>query len=201
MQRHNNRCNRNIGRPLCDRTGHLGLDESRKGDMMIEIVQASTDAQLDQVRDLMRALISWQRQRYRDVVELVDKYYDEGGFEADLAGLPGRFAPPTGRLLLALHDGYPAGCVALHDLGDDTCEMKRMFVDVDLQGRGIGRALANALIHEAKAAGYQRMRLDTGIRQVEAQNLYRGLGFKGIEPSFPLPEQLRGGLLFFELAL
>lgn len=169
--------------------------------MKIEIVQASTDAQLEQVRDLMRALFSWQRQRYHDVVELVDKYYDEGGFEADLAGLPGRFAPPKGRLLLALDDGQPAGCAALHDLSADTCEMKRMFVDVDLQGRGIGRALANALISEARAAGYQRMRLDTGIRQVEAQNLYRSLGFKEIEPSFPLPEELRGGLLFFELAL
>ena len=168
---------------------------------MIKIVQASTNAQLDQVRDLMRALIGWQRQRYRDVVELVDMYYDEGGFEADLAGLPGRFAPPKGRLLLAFDDGQPAGCVALHDLGDDICEMKRMFVCVDLQGKGIGRALANALMREAKAAGYQRMRLDTGIRQVEAQNLYQSLGFKEIEPSSPLPEELRRGLLFFELPL
>ena len=168
---------------------------------MIEIVQASTDAQLDQVRDLMRAMIAWQRQRYHDVVELVDKYHDKSGFEADLAGLPGRYAPPKGRLLLALTDGQPAGCVALHDLSQGICEMKRMFVYVDLQGRGIGRSLANALLREARAEGYQRMRLDTGIRQVEAQNLYRSLGFQEVEPSFPLPEELRKGLLFFELAL
>ena len=92
---------------------------------MIEIVQASTDAQLDQVRDLMRAMIAWQRQRYHDVVELVDKYHDKSGFEADLASLPGRYTPPKGRLLLALTDGQPAGCVAMHDLGQGICEMKR----------------------------------------------------------------------------
>ena len=168
---------------------------------MLEIVQATTDDQLDQVRDLMRAIIAWQRKRYHDVVELVDKYHDVGGFEADLANLPGKYAPPRGRLLLALYDGQPVGGAAMHDLGGKICEMQRMFVYPRYQRRGIGRALAERLIGEAKDEGYQRMRLDTGIRQIEAQNLYRSLSFYEIEPDYSLPEDLQGGLLFFERRL
>ena len=155
--------------------------------MSIEIVQASSEAQLEQVRNLMRAMIDWQRWRYHDVVDLVDKYHDKGGFEADLANLPGRYAPPTGRLLLASYEGQPAGCAAIHDVGENTCEVKRMFVSVDFQGRGIGRALTNTLVEGARAEGYGRMQLDTGIRQVEAQNLYRSVGFKETAPSYSLP--------------
>ena len=72
-------------------------------------------------------------------------------FEAELAGLPGAYAPPEGRLLLALYMGQPAGCVALRKFEDGVCEMKRLFVRPAFRGQGIGRALARRVIEEARA--------------------------------------------------
>jgi ribosomal protein S18 acetylase RimI-like enzyme len=79
--------------------------------------------------------------------------------------------------------------------------MKRMFVRPQFQGQGVGRALAERLIASARATGYSLMRLDTGFLQVEAQTLYRSLGFREIEPYYPVPEAVRGGALFMELLL
>lgn len=168
---------------------------------MITISQASTEQQYDDVRDLMRAFIAWHRERHLEEADLIDSYFDPVAFENELAMLPGEFAPPAGRLLLASEDGTPAGCVALHDLGGGICEMKRMFVYSAFHGRGLGKKLAVAIIDEAKKSGYQYMRLDTGSRQVEAQGLYTRLGFKPIEAYYDLPENLRAWLVFMELDL
>jgi GNAT superfamily N-acetyltransferase len=168
---------------------------------MIEIAQVNTDLQLEQVRNLKRAYRAWQRQTYNDRLDLVEKYFDEKAFETELASLPGKFAPPSGRLLLAQYDGIPAGTVALRDLGSQICEMKSMYVESQHLGKGIGRALAEALLQEARIIGYTKMRLDTGPRQIAAQSLYRSLGFREIEPYYELLRELTEIVIFMELVL
>jgi len=168
---------------------------------MIEIVQATTTGEIDAVRALMRAFVVWHRQRHTEDVALIDRYFDQREFEQELAGLPGKYAPPKGRLLLARKAGQVAGCVALRELGGDTCEMKRMFVPPALHGQGVGRALADRVLSEAKTAGYERMRLDTSIRQVEAIRLYESAGFVRIEPYYQLPDEMKNWLVFMELRL
>jgi GNAT superfamily N-acetyltransferase len=79
--------------------------------------------------------------------------------------------------------------------------MKSMFVDSQHLGKGIGRALAEAILQEARFIGYTRMRLDTGPRQIAAQTLYRSLGFREIEPYYELPQELKEIAIFMELTL
>lgn len=120
------------------------------------------------------------------------------GFEAELASLPGRYAPPGGCILLARGAQGLAGCVAMRPLDASTCEMKRLFVRPAFLGRGVGRHLAEAVVGEARAAGYARMRLDTVPAMQAALGLYRSLGFRDIQPytDNPLP-----GARFLELRL
>ena len=109
------------------------------------------------------------------------------GFDEELAGLPGKYAPPSGRLLLALLDGQPAGCVGLRALDSRVCEMKRLYVCPDCQGMRIGRLLADAIIKEASAIGYSVMRLDSLRSMKAAKSLYRSLGFREIPPYYNNP--------------
>lgn len=168
---------------------------------MVQVLVPTTVEQLDQVRALIRAFVAWHRERHQQDLALIDAYFDAAAFEAELAGLPGKYAPPRGGLLLALVDGEPAGCVALREIDDTRCEMKRMFVYPERQGQGVGRALAEAVIRDARAIGYRTMLLDTSIRQAEAQALYRRMGFRDIAPYYDLPEDLRNWLVFMELPL
>ena len=168
---------------------------------MITIEQAHSSAELDEVRSLMREFVAWHHDRHAVDLPLVKRYFDPEGFEAELADLPGKYAPPRGSLLLASDDGKVAGCVALHDLDENLCEMKRLFVRPAFHGRGLGKALAEAVIGIAREAGYRRMRLDTGARQHEAQALYQRLGFQPIDPYYDLDEEMANWLVFMELDL
>src|SRR5579863_4652603 len=104
-------------------------------------------------------------------------------FDEELAGLPGDYAPPEGRLFLAEYESQLAGCVALHKLGPGICEMKRLYLRPQFRGKGFGRALADRIIAEARQIGYERMRLDT-VEPVmkDAVAMYRRIGFKEIAP-------------------
>lgn len=109
--------------------------------------------------------------------------------EAEFATLPGKYAPPGGRLLLAEHDGQIVGCVALRRVTDAICEMKRLYVRPAGRGLQLGRRLVERLLGEARDAGYAEMRLDVLDEFRHAQRLYEALGFVEAEPvSFnPLP--------------
>jgi len=119
-------------------------------------------------------------------------------FGKELATLPGEYVAPSGRLLLALFDGQPAGCVALRRIDDTTCEMKRLFVKPTFRGKNIGKQLAMHVMEQARGIGYARMLLDTLPSMKEAIALYRSLGFAPTEPYRLNPVK---GALFMELKL
>jgi len=120
-------------------------------------------------------------------------------FEEELATLPGKYALPRGRLLLAFADGAAVGCGALRPLDQQACEMKRLYVRPEYKGHGIGRQLAERLIAEAKAIGYACMRLDTiPAQMMEASRLYLALGFHEIPPYYHNPQP---GTSYLELPL
>lgn len=165
---------------------------------VLTIAQATDADDLAAVRSLMRRYVGWHYRRHAAHRAMIDRYFDPAAFEAELATLPGRYAPPSGRLLLALVGAEPAGCVALRDLGDGACEMKRMFVAPEHQGRRLGLALGQRFLAEAAAAGYRVARLDTGPLQHEAHNLYARLGFRRIAAYYDLDPEMGGFLIFME---
>jgi GNAT superfamily N-acetyltransferase len=117
--------------------------------------------------------------------------------EAELAGLPGAYAPPAGALLLARHaSGVACGCGAIRATGTaGTCEMKRLYVTGDVRGQGIGPALVAALMQAARITGYRRIVLDTLPSMLAAQALYARLGFSVIAPYYDTPV---AGTVFME---
>ncbi len=154
----------------------------------VQLVEARTAAELEQVRRLFRAYADWLE---------VDLCFQ--GFEQELAALPGCYAPPAGRLLLAKVGKEAIGCVGLRPLEAGICEMKRLWVEPGFGGRGLGRALAERIIDDARQIGYTGMRLDTfPARMQAAQHLYRSLGFREIPPYYHNPFE---GVVMLELEL
>ena len=154
---------------------------------MMKLDQAETPEQVEEVRRLLR--------EYEASLGVSLCFQ---GFERELAELPGEYAPPGGRLWMALRADQAVGCVALRRIDDETCEMKRLYLRAGFRGRGAGRLLAVAIIGEARKIGYQKMRLDTLAEMREARTLYESLGFKRIEPYYHNPMQ---GVIFMELKL
>jgi len=139
---------------------------------MLRLTQATTASDIQQARELF--------QEYEASLKISLCFQN---FEQELANLPGDYAPPRGRLLLAREFDELMGCIALRPLGPTTCEMKRLFVRAEYRDRGLGRVLVEAIIEEARKIGYTHMRLDTIADRMErAIALYRSIGFVEIPP-------------------
>ena len=154
----------------------------------IVLVQAESPAQVAQAREL-----------FLEYAKSLNFSLCFQSFARELAGLPGDYAPPEGRLLLAEYDGELAGCVALHKLEPHICEMKRLYLRPQFRGKGFGRVLADFIIAEGRQIGYRRMRLDT-VEPVmkDAVAMYRRIGFREIAPYCANPI---AGALYMELLL
>ena len=119
-------------------------------------------------------------------------------FEVELAGLPGKYAPPEGRLYLAFEDHQAAGCAGLRKIEEGVCELKRLYVQPLYRGCGIGRRLTFQAVNDAREIGYDRMLLDTLPSMDRALGLYRDLGFRPVAAYTSNPVE---GALFMELKL
>ena len=158
------------------------------GNPRLTLEQVESSAQIEQAREL-----------FLEYAQSLGFSLCFQGFDQELAGLPGDYSPPDGRLLLARYRDQLAGCVALHKLEPEVCEMKRLYLRPRFRGRGLGRVMAERLIAEARVIGCGKMRLDT-VEPVmpNAVAMYRRLGFKEIEPYRSNPI---AGALYFELDL
>jgi ribosomal protein S18 acetylase RimI-like enzyme len=154
---------------------------------MLKIDQATTEEDLFETKTLLI--------EYMDLLRVEHCFPN---FDQELANLPGDYAPPDGRLLIARIEGSTAGCIALRKLEAGICEMKRLFVRPQFRGMMVGRALAEAVIVEARKIGYTRMRLDTMPSMKGAQALYQSMGFVEISPYRPSEIE---GIRFLELVL
>jgi len=154
-----------------------------------EIVQVQTEEQLQQVRVLFREYHSELPREIRTVC-----------FDQEVEGLPGKYAPPGGTLLLATLDGQPAGCVGLRPFPqiDRACEMKRLYVRPTFRSEKLGSLLVREIIHEARLRGYLRLRLDTHLPTMQAAvGLYRRFHFVEVsDVAATIPE-----LTYMELKL
>lgn len=153
----------------------------------MELVFASEPAHIESVRQL-----------FEEYAASLNFNLCFQNFAAELANLPGDYAPPLGCLLLAFHQHQLAGCIALRPLQDGICEMKRLYVRPAFRGYGMGQQLAKRLILEARRIGYQKMYLDTVAEMKSAQALYESLGFVDAEPYYHNP---LGDVRFMELSL
>jgi len=154
---------------------------------MLEILKAESGEELEQVRVL-----------FGEYSNSLAFDLDFQNFEEELANLPGDYVRPTGCLLLAIYKGQSVGCVGLRKLSDGVCEMKRLYVREQFRSLGFGRALAEAVIEEARKIGYNYMRLDTVPSMDVARALYVSLGFKQTSPYRYNPIE---GAVFMELRL
>jgi GNAT superfamily N-acetyltransferase len=170
-------------------------------DKNIEILDAVSQEHFDHVRKLIHQFVKCHRTRHDEDIKLINEYFDEKAFEEELDLLPGKYSKPNGRLLLALFEGEPAGCVALREIDVETCEMKRMYVYTKFHGNGLGRALSEKIVAEARIIGYKTIKLDTSFRQIEALNLYKSIGFSVTKPYYDLPKKLEDWLIFMEMKL
>ena len=154
----------------------------------MRIFQANSEQDIEQARTLF--------EEYQTALGISPCFQN---FDQELKNLPGDYAPPHGRLLLATDDAALAGCITLRKLEPGVCEMKRLFVRPAYRGTGLGRTLVESLIDEARQLGYKKMRLDTlPGRMDKAIALYRSIGFVEIDPYYEKPVE---GAKFMELEL
>jgi putative acetyltransferase len=158
------------------------LRQSEARNRALQFVQVQSESQIEQVRQL-----------FLEYARSLGFSLCFQNFDQELANLPGDYSPPHGKLLLAEFEGELAGCVALHKLENEICEMKRLYLRPQFRGKGLGRALATRIIAEARDLGYSRLRLDTVESAMQdAVAMYLKLGFRKIDAycENPMPSAL-----------
>lgn len=165
---------------------------------MLKIFPAETDEDIELVKTLFTEYAEFLKKEFVEYANWpwVIQYYQD--FEEETDNLPEKYKQPENFIVLARYDEQPTGCVALGQLSDDTCEMKRLFVRPEYQRLGIGRALCEVIIEQARKAGYSNMRLVTALEVPKA--LYKSLGFKETAPFADIPAEIKG-VVFMELGL
>jgi carbonic anhydrase len=164
---------------------------------VLAIRQVETATEVAAVTAMLRGYLTWVMTLEADSNEVPTFE----GVDDELASLPGIFAPPTGRLLLATWDGEPAGCIALKPHHGSTGELKRLFVEPALRGHEIGRHLVERLVAEARSSGYRQLVLDSHHSMHRAHALYRDAGFRDVAPPADFPERFAGVAVFMEMDL
>lgn len=155
---------------------------------MIELIYAEAHASIEDARKIFREYEQWLG---------LDLCFQN--FEEEMRSLPGKYAPPDGRLILAYKDGEIAGGIALRKIEEGICEMKRLYLRENVRGGGIGSSLIEKLIEEARKIGYKKMRLDTFPPKMgKAVQLYESHGFYEIPPYYENPYD---GVLYMEKTL
>lgn len=147
--------------------------------MTVTIQPVQSEEQIQAVRELFQEYAASPR-----VVVM------RWAFDQELAELPGAYAPPDGRLLMAVEDGENVGCVALRPSGDRLCELTRLYVRPAHRKKGIGRRLAETIIEEARSIGYEKLRLE---RVIPMTGLFYSFGFNATNPTWqePIPDEAR----------
>ena len=164
---------------------------------MITIGRAKSSQQVAAVQALMREyLLSYLAQTPGSENAAAFQ-----GWETEIESLPGIYAPPKGRLLLATFDDQPAGCVALKSVQEDIAELKRLFMHPAFRGHGIGEQMVNVLIEEARSIGYRRVILDSHISMKAAHKIYLKAGFKFVDSPPDLPQEFKAIVVFMECEL
>lgn len=155
---------------------------------MMEIIQAETEQQIAEAKVIFREYETW-----------LGMSLCFQGFEEELAGLPGKYAPPNGRLYLAYSGDEVIGCIAMREVEPGICEMKRLYLREAARGKGVGNQLIELVIRVAKSMGYEKMRLDTYPSKMgKAVDLYRSHGFYEIPRYYDNPGK---DVLFMEKTL
>jgi GNAT superfamily N-acetyltransferase len=165
------------------------------------IREASGEEDYAAFGELIREYVGWCRERYRDMPWLIEMAFSYQSLDQELAKLCAAYGPPNGKTFLAVDGDQVLGCAAYRRIGPGVCEMKRMFVPARFHGQGLGRRLGEALIAQAKADGFDAMKLDTGHMMTEASAMYRTLGFVPCAPYVDYPEAMAALMMFMERPL
>ena len=161
------------------------------------ISQVESPSQILSVQELLREYTTWALTLSAESKGAPTFH----GLEEELAGLPGVYAPPAGRLLLAIHDGLPAGCIALKPHDPATAELKRVYVRPSFRGLKIGQQLIASAVGAAREVSYRRLILDSHASMTKAHALYEEAGFRRVGAPADFPEALKPIVVFMEMDL
>lgn len=164
---------------------------------MVTISQVNSKTQIEAARELLREYTAWVFTLTADS----DQAPTFQGLDKELETLPGIYTPPAGRLLLAMLEEQPAGCVCLNGHDSTTCELKRLYVRPIFRGLNIGQLLVQRLVEEARQSGYQRIVLDSHISMKKAHTIYQAVGFRLARIPDDFPETLKTVVVFMECDL
>ena len=169
--------------------------------MTLTLRPAETAADYQAFAGLCRAYIDWCRERYASVPWFVEEVFGHQSFDDEQRDLAIKYGPPRGRTLLAEIDGEVVAGGAWQKLEDGVCELKRIFVGEAARGHGTGRKLTQALMDDARAHGFRKVRLDSARLLHEAIAMCRGLGFEDRSPYLDYPDRFLAHLVFMERPL